>query len=169
MKILLNAILFAAAVLPAAEKFSFIRPLSAGSCFQCFIQTRQSAQYTFRIPGRDDPVVKLDTVQADFAGFLQIRQVNASGHPSAVRIRVDRLTGSLNGKIVKNRLSPGVWLEAVLSPDRTSFSVDGKPVPQDFHALLNALFPAAESSTSLPVFRFSGSPDSGTWKQERSA
>ena len=148
MRILLLTVLFTAAVLSAAEKFSFVRPLKNDSCFQCFIHTRQSVRYTFRIPGRDDPAVKLDTVQADFAGWLQIRQVNAAGNPSSLWIRIDRLTGSLNGKEVTNIFPEGTWLYAVLSPGRSSFTFDDKPVSPEIHALLSVLFPPAESSLS---------------------
>ena len=148
MRILLLTVLFTAFMLPAAEKISFVRPLETGSCFRCFVQTRQSARYTFRIPGRDDPKIKLDTVQADFAGWLRIRQVNAAGSPAAVGIRIDRLVGSLNGKDVQNIFPAGTWLDAVLSPERSEFTVNGKPVPPEFHALLSVLFPPAESSLS---------------------
>ena len=149
MRIFLFAAVFlTAAVLPAAEKFSFVRPLEAGSCFRCFIQTRQSARYKFSLPGRDDPKVKLDTVQAEFAGWLQIRQVNADGNPSSVRIRIERLSGALNGKNIQNIFPPDTWLDAELSPDRSKFSVEGKPVPPEIHILLQILFPPAESSLS---------------------
>ena len=148
MRILLLAVLFTAVVLPAAEKFSFVRPLENDSCFQCFIHTRQSFRYTFRISGRDDPAVKLDTVQADFSGWLQIRQVNASGNPSSLWIRIDRLTGALNGKDVTNIYPAGTWLAAVLSPGRSAFTFDDKPVPPELHTLLSVLFPPAESSLS---------------------
>lgn len=147
MRILLFAAVFlTAAVLPAAEKFSFVRPLEAGSCFRCFVQTRQSARYKFSLPGRDDPKVKLDTVQAEFAGWLQIRQVNAAGNPSSIRIRIERLTGSLNGKTIQNQFPFGTRLDAELSPERSKFTVEGKPVPPEIQVLLQTLFPPAENS-----------------------
>ena len=137
-----------AAVLPAAEKFSFVRPLKAGSCFRCFVQTRQSVRYKFSIPGRDDPKVKLDTVQADFAGWLQIRQVNAVGNPSSVRIRIERLAGAVNGKTVRNIFPAGTWLDADFFPPESKYTVNGKPVPHEIHVLLHTLFPPPESLLS---------------------
>ena len=65
------------AVLTAAENVSFVRPVVPGSCFQCRIQTVQSARYSFRFPGQEDTVVKQDTVRAEFRGFLTVQEVNA--------------------------------------------------------------------------------------------
>ena len=134
------------AVLTAAENVSFVRPVVPGSCFQCRIQTVQSARYSFRFPGQEDTVVKQDTVRAEFRGFLAVQKVNAAGNPVRMRIRVDRIAGMLNGKKVQTGFSEGTWLDADLSAEKVSFTVNGEKTAPELTALLLALFPAASNS-----------------------
>ena len=160
-----------AAEICAAEKFSFLRPVAPGSCFECRITTVQSARYTFKMPGREDPAVKLETVRADFHGYAAIRKVNASGNPLLLRIRSDRLSGSLNGRPVQAVLPSGTWLEADLSGSRARFRCNGEDIARELEVLLQSLFPPASAVTLADLTGLSRvlpSPGEG-WKPDLTA
>ena len=117
---------FLSAALSAAEPFSFVRPVKVSDSFLCSVFIRQSSRYSFFIPGADQPVVKLSSVQADFYGYLTVRQVNSAGNPERLSIRADRFSGSINGIPVKTDLPAGTWIEADLSQGKAVFSIGGK-------------------------------------------
>lgn len=130
-----------APVLSAAEKFSFVRPVLPGSCFECRVQTRQSARYSFRLPGVDDPIVKQDSVQALFQGYLTVRDVKAAGSPSRMKIRADHLSGSINGRTTTADLPGGTDIEAVRTDGRSVFSSGAVSLTPEHSVLLSVLFP----------------------------
>ena len=145
-RILLFLVLLPAA-LTAAETFSFVRPVRTSDSFLCSILVKQSSQYSFFVPGNEQPVVKLSSVQADFYGYLTVRQVNPVGNPDRLAIRADRFSGSVNGKQIKSNLPSGSWIDADLSGGRAVFSVEGKPLAADLQLLLAHLFPPASTFT----------------------
>ena len=147
MRILSAALLCCAALsLSAAEKFSFVRPVRPGEYFECAALTRQSARYSFALPGRDDPVVKLDTFEAEFQGYLTVREVNAAGNPVRLRLSRCRFSGSVNGRTAVFS-APGTEIEADLSDGKSVFTADGASLSPDQQILLGALFPPASSDS----------------------
>ncbi len=145
-RILLFLILLPAA-LTAAETFSFVRPVRTSDSFLCSLLVKQSSQYSFFVPGNEQPVVKLSSVQADFYGYLTVRQVNPVGNPDRLSIRADRFSGSVNGKQIESDLASGTWIDADLTGGRAVFSVEGKPLAADLQLLLAHLFPPASTFT----------------------
>ena len=136
---------FLSAALSAAEPFSFVRPVKVSDSFLCSVFIRQSSRYSFFIPGADQPVVKLSSVQADFYGYLTVRQVNSAGNPERLSIRADRFSGSINGIPVKTDLPAGTWIEADLSQGKAVFSIGGKSLDPDRQLLFGHLFPPASN------------------------
>ena len=144
MKRLLFAAVFCfAAVVSAADKISFVRPVRPGSHWKCRIRTAQSARYFFRLPGREEKVVREHTVQADFAGYLTVLEVNEAGSPVRMSIRTDLLSGSVDGRAVPG-LPAGTVIEAVLSGGKSEFR--GLPAGSGLKILFGAMFPPASNS-----------------------
>lgn len=144
--IILIAVLLPAA-LAASAPFSFVRPAKVSDSFRCSILIRQSSQYSFFIPGADQPVVKLSSVQAEFYGYLTVRKVNSAGNPERLLIRSDRMSGSINGLQLKSALPSGSLIEADLSGGKSVFSVGGKMPDPDLQIILSHLFPPASDSS----------------------
>ena len=134
-------------VLPAAETFSFVRPARAAESFRCSLLVKQSSRYSFFVPGNDQPVVKLSSVQADFYGYLTVLQVNSAGNPDRIRIRADRISGSVNGRAVRSDLSPGAVVEGDLTGGKAQFSSGGKTLAPDLQLLFAHLFPPASAAS----------------------
>ncbi|MBQ9337469.1 MAG: hypothetical protein IJS14_09255 [Lentisphaeria bacterium] len=143
MRTFLLAAFLCCSVLSAADRITFVRPVQPGSHWKCRIRTTQSARYSFRLPGREDPVIRLHTVRADFAGHLTIRQVNAAGNPVRMDIRAERLAGTVDGKAVTG-LPAGTELEAVLTGSRAEFR--GATLRPEQLTLLRSLFPPASET-----------------------
>lgn len=152
----------------SAEYFSFVRKADPSDSFQCSILSRQSSRYSFHIPGSDAPVVKLNSVEAVFFGFLTVRQVNPAGNPVRLSIRADRFSGSIDGRTVNTGLPQGARIEADLAGGKAVFSRDGKLLPHDVQSLLGTLFPPASDHTIADLAGKSRSlPEPGNgWKPE---
>ena len=144
---ILSFLVLLPAALTAAETFSFVRPVRTSDSFLCSILVKQSSQYSFFVPGNEQPVVKLSSVQADFYGYLTVRQVNPVGNPDRLSIRADRFSGSVNGRQIKSELPPGTWIDADLSGGRAQFSAGGKPLDAGLQLLFTHLFPPASPFT----------------------
>ena len=147
LKRMILCIVFLSAALAAAEPFSFVRPVKVSDHFLCSVLVRQSSKYLFFIPGADQPVVKLSSVQADFYGYLTVRQVGPAGEPERLSIRADRFSGSINGIPVKTNLPAGTWIEADLSHGKAVFSSGGKALDPDHQLLFAHLFPPASNGS----------------------
>lgn len=132
--------------LSAAETFSFVRPVRVSESFRCSLLVKQSSRYSFFVPGNDQPVVKLGSVQADFYGYLTVLQVNSAGNPDRIRIRADRISGSVNGRAV-NPLPSGAVVEGDLTGGKAQFSCGGKALSSDLQLLFAHLFPPASKSS----------------------
>jgi len=148
MRKLLPAVFSCCAVLAlsAAETFSFVRPVQPGNLFGCRIRLSRSARYSFSLPGRDDPAVKLDTVEAEFHGYLMVRAVNAAGNPVRLRIVRGRFSGAVNGRpvsVVQDFLPD---IEADLSGKSAVFSLADKALSEEQLILLQNLFPPSSNS-----------------------
>ena len=147
-KRMIGSIVFLSAVLiAAAEPFSFVRPVKPSESFRCSVLIRQSAQYSFHVPGTEQPQVKLNSLQADFNGYLTVLQVNASGSPERIRLRADRFSGSVNGRQIKSDLPRGAVIEGDLTHGRTEFFLDGKALDPDLQLLFAHLFPPASDGS----------------------
>ena len=147
LKRILSFLVLLPAALTAAETFSFVRPVKASDSFRCSLLVKQSSQYSFFVPGNEQPVVKLSSMQADFYGYLTVRQVNSVGNPDRLAIRADRFSGSVNGKQIKSTLPSGTWIDADLSGGRAVFSVEGKTLDDGLQLLLAHLFPPVSTFT----------------------
>lgn len=145
-RIILSSVLLPAAM-AAAETFSFARPVKVSDSFLCALLVKQSSQYSFFVSGNDQPAVKLSSVQADFYGYLTVRQVNPVGNPDRLSIRADRFSGSVNGRQLKSNLPSGTWIDADLSGGRAVFFVEGKPLDAELQLLFAHLFPPASTGT----------------------
>ena len=157
-------------VLSAAETFSFVRPVRVSESFRCSLLVKQSSQYSFFIPGNELPVVKLSSVHADFYGYLTVQQVNSAGNPDRIRIRADRISGSVNGRTVKSGLPSGAVVEGDLSGGKAQFSSGGNALAPDLQLLFAHLFPpASDASLSDLTGRSHVLPKSGEgWKPDLS-
>ena len=142
-----SMVFLSAALITAAETFSFVRPVKPSDSFRCLVQTRQSAQYSFSVPGTDQPQVKLNSLKADFDGYLTVRQVNASGSPERISLRADRFSGSINGRQIKTGLPRGAVIEGDLSRGKAEFFLDGKALGSELQFLFAHLFPPASDSS----------------------
>ncbi|MBO5725036.1 MAG: hypothetical protein J6S58_09435, partial [Lentisphaeria bacterium] len=146
MKTVLYTCLFlAVGVLCSAEKvFTFERRLKTNDAFQCRILTDQSIRYSFQLRGREQPVTRLETIQASFNGYIQVLSLNEQGNASSIRIRMDMAHGSLNGKPLKVSSGKNILIRGDLSGRRSSFRrEDGVALSSGETALLQALFPPA--------------------------
>lgn len=163
-------LLFCSTALTAAEKITFDRPLKPGQHFECRIQTDQSARYSFRLPGNPDPVVKLETFRAEFRGYVSILKVNRTGNPSAMQIRVSRLSGLLDGRNISLNLPGGADIAADLSAIPARFYYNGKELSRTETRVFRSLFhPALENKLSDLTGRERELPAPGSsWKPELS-
>lgn len=147
MRILFSAVFLCCVALSGAETFSFARPVRTGELFECRIRLSRSARYAFTLPGRNEPVVKLDTAEADFHGFLLVREVNAAGNPVRLLIRRCLFSGSLDGRAVEAITGASPEIEADLSGKESAFSCAGRALSSGQLALLRQLFPPVSSLT----------------------
>lgn len=149
MRRCLSAVFFCctALALSAAESFSFVRPVRSGNIFECRIRLTRSARYSFSLPSREEPVVKLDTVDADFFGYLTVREVNAAGNPVRLLISRGRFSGVLNGRPVEPVKEPLPDIEADLSGKTAVFFSADKTLSNEQLILLQSLFPPASTGT----------------------
>ncbi len=145
----LSAVFFCctALALSAAESFSFVRPVRPGDIFECRITLSRSARYSFTFPGRDEPVVKLDTVEAEFHGYLTVGEVNAAGNPVRLRISRGRFFGAVNGRRVPAAQEFAPDIEADLSGKSAVFSLSDKALSEEQLILLQHLFPPASNGS----------------------
>ena len=158
-------------ILSAAETFSFVRPVRESESFRCSLLVKQSSQYSFFVPGNDQPVVKLSSVQADFYGYLTVLQVNSAGNPDRIRIRADRISGSVNGRAVKSDLPPAAVIEGDLTGGKAQFSTGGKTLAPELQLLFAHLFPpASDASLADLTGRSQVLPKTGEgWKPDLTA
>lgn len=132
----------------SAERYSFDRRLKKGDSFQCRIMTDQSVRYIFHLRGREQPVIRLETLKGAFNGYIRVLALNSRGNASALQIRMDMAHGTLNGRALK--ISGGkdapVMIHGDLSSPRSVFRrEDGRTLTADENALLQALFPPASA------------------------
>ena len=132
--------LVSAMILSGAETILFDRPLKAGDCFDCIVDTAQSQQYTFQMPGLDNPPVRLNTVKVQLSGLLTIEKVSADGKALNIRLEVRSLRGSINGRRADVSAIDGKTVTGDLSHAPVEFQSSNGNLNKDIRFLLSAVF-----------------------------
>ncbi len=139
-RFLLFFALYSGLLLSGAETVLFDRPLKAGDRFDCMADSSQSQQYTFRMPGVDNPPVRLNTVRLRFAGLLTIEKVNAGGKALNIRLEIRSLRGSINGRKADCSAIEGKTVTGDLSRSPAVFRSPDGTLNREAVILLSALF-----------------------------
>ncbi len=126
--------------LSGAETVLFDRPLKAGDRFDCMVDTAQSQQYTFRMPGVDKPSVRLNTVRLQLSGLLTIEKVNAGGKALNIRLEIRSLRGSVNGRNADCSAIEGKTVTGDLSRAPVVFHSPDGTLNRDVRILLASVF-----------------------------
>jgi len=128
---------------------SFDRPVRPGDYFQAEITLLAQREYKFTLNGPQKPIMKLESVSLTFFGAMKVLEVNPSGNPSQLELRVANISGILNGKKVDSASLNGQRIYGDLRKFPVKFynAVTRKSLPRDTQILLSALFhvPAGNS------------------------
>lgn len=143
MKILPFILLFfLTAFLTAASPLSFDRKAKAGDYFQTEITLNAEREYKFTLTGPGKPVLKQESIVLTLFGGMKVLEVNAHGNPSRIELRIDNISGRVNGKDLDPEALNGKSIIGDLrrNPVRFVFSDTGKPVSKNAHFVLGSLF-----------------------------
>ena len=132
--------LYSGLLLSGAETVLFDRPLKAGDRFDCMADSSQSQQYTFRMPGIDNPPVRLNTLRLRFAGLLTVEKVDAEGKALNIRLEIRSLRGSINGRNADCSAIEGKTVTGDLSRSPAVFHSPDGTLNREAVILLSALF-----------------------------
>lgn len=152
----------------AAETVSFDRRLKQGEVLDCMVHTEQSRRYSFRMPGKETPVVKLETVKVAVAGRMTVEQVNAAGNPLRLRFRIQSLSGFLDGVPVNAADAAGRVLTADLNVSPVKLIPETGSFSPGILTLLRAVFRPAHTNrlADLTGTEYRLNAPGETWKPD---
>ena len=129
------------------ELIDFNRPLSPGMAFRCDAETKTEMSYLIRVLGEEPQPPKKDSVSAKLAATLLVLSVNNAGNPASIELKIESLSGSINGKSFDFTSLSGASVVADLSSKPCKFSLKPamEPLDQNAAKILSSVFrPASE-------------------------
>ena len=134
--------LLAAALSAAEGELSFDRKVKQGDYFQAEITLNAEREYKFILSGPGKPVLKQDSLVLTLFGGMKVLEVNQYGNPSLIELRIDNISGTLNGTNLDSADLNGKVITGDLRkyPVRFLFSDTGKPIPRKAQLALSSLF-----------------------------
>lgn len=152
MKKMLPALLIALTLLSASAaeppRLSFDRPSKPGAYFNAEISLTAVREYTIALPGPDKPVERRESLNATLFAGIKVLEVDETGAPVRLEIRISSSGGFLNGRRFNSELLNRKTVLADLRGGTSRFSdaATGSALEPSAAALLSAVFrPPAES------------------------
>ena len=151
MKKILPAIFFALTLLTASAaeppRLSFDRPSKPGAYFNAEISLTAVREYTIALPGPDKPVERRESLNATLFADIKVLEVNETGAPVRLEIRISSCGGFLNGHRFNSELLNRKTVLADLRGKKTRFtdSATGAELEPSAAALLSAVFRPASN------------------------
>lgn len=157
MKKMLPALLIALTLLTAfaAEppRLSFDRPSKPGAYFNAEISLTAVREYTIALPGPDKPVERRESLNATLFAGIKVLEVDETGAPVRLEIRISSSGGFLNGRRFNSVLLNRKTVLADLRGGTSHFSdaATGSALEPSAAALLSAVFrlPAVSLKNTL--------------------
>ena len=102
MKKMLPALLIALTLLSASAaeppRLSFDRPSKPGAYFNAEISLTAVREYTIALPGPDKPIERRESLNATLFAGIKVLEVDETGAPVRLEIRISSSGGFLNGR-----------------------------------------------------------------------